>query len=169
MTQCHDGVRLAHRKGDIFFICCFAFFAFTSFSSDAFHALGLLHGEGFWAEVNRWYARVAADQFYLDNHLWSRYSTVVSGLIFGPFYVLLVYAFIRGANWIRTPALIYVGAMLHGTLEFLWWEYAVGPAPGNPLVFWALSFPYVLVPLLLGVRMWKPVPFACERSAANEL
>ncbi len=159
MTESVPGLPLAERKRDIFFIVCFALFAFTSFFSDAFHGLGLIHGEGFWAGANRWYAEVAQDQFFLDDHLWVQYSTAVSGLVFGPFYLVLVYAFWRGANWVRTPALIYVGAMLHGCIEFMWWEYAIGPAPGNALVFWAFNAPYVLVPFLLGVRMWRAQPF----------
>jgi hypothetical protein len=159
MTGSGSGSALSQRKRDYFFVCCFAFFAFSSFFSDAFHGLGLVHGEGFWAEANRWYAEVAQDQFFIDDHGWVRYATAVSGLVFGPFYLVLVYAFVRGANWIRTPALIYVGAMVHGTVEFMWWEYSVGPPPGNPLVFWAFNAPYVIVPLLLGVRMWKPAPF----------
>jgi hypothetical protein len=153
------GTGVMKRKRDLFFVFCFSFFAFSSFTSDALHGLNLIHDDGFWAGANQWYAAVAQDQFFLDDHLFVRYATLVSGLIFGPFYLVLVYAFIKGANWVRTPALIYVGAMLHGCIEFMWWEYAVGPPPGAPIVFWAFNGPYILIPFLLGVRMWKPEPF----------
>jgi hypothetical protein len=164
MTRSGSGSELSQRKRDYFFVCCFAFFAFSSFFSDAFHGLGLIHGDGFWAGANRWYAEVAQDQFFLADHPWVRYATAVSGLVFGPFYLVMVYAFVRGANWIRTPALIYVGAMVHGTVEFMWWEYSVGPPPGNFLVFWAFNAPYVIVPVLLGFRMWKQSPFGAEAA-----
>lgn len=49
--------------------------------------------------------------------------------------------------------------MLHGMVEYITWEYWLGPAPGEALIFWAFNGPYAIVPILLGVRMWKPNPF----------
>ncbi len=151
---------LSTRRRDIFFVCCFAFFAFSSIFSDSFHALNLIHGDGFWARANRWYAEIAGDGFFAAGHGFMRFNTGCSGLVFGPFYLVLVYAFYRGENWIRTPGLLYVGAMMHGVLEFVWWEFTIGPAPEKLLIFWAFNGPYVLVPILLGIRIWRPQPFA---------
>ena len=159
MEPSTDGTPLSMRRRDIFFVACFSFFAFSSFFSDSWHALGLLDGDGFWPEANRWYAEVADDQFFAADHKYVRVNTGISGMVYGPFYLFLVYAFWKGKNWIRTPALIYVGAMLHGCIEFLIYEYWIGPPPGNTLVFWAFNGPYAVVPFLLGVRMWKPDPF----------
>jgi hypothetical protein len=62
--------------------------------------------------------------------------------------------------------------MLHGYVEFMWWEYALGTPPRNPLVFWAFNGPYGVVPVLLAIRMWKERPFAArnlrEDSAHSE-
>ncbi len=159
MSESGTGLPLSLRKRDIFFVCCFSFFAFSSFFSDSWHALGLLEGDGFWPAANRWYGELAQDHFFEIGHQFVRVNTGISGMIFGPFYLVLVYAFIKGKNWIRPMALVYVGAMLHGCTEFLIYEYWIGPPPGKPLIFWAFNGPYWVVPFLLGVRMWKPNPF----------
>ncbi len=150
---------LSDRRRDIFFVVIFSFFAFSSFFSDAWHALDLLQGDAFWARANRWYAEFAADTYFAAEHEYLRVGTAISAFIYGPFYLLLVYAFIKGKNWIRPMALVYVGAMLHGMIEYITWEYWLGPAPGETLIFWAFNGPYAVVPILLGVRMWKPNPF----------
>ncbi len=159
MTQSSNGSPLSSRPRDWFFVLAFSFFAFSSFFSDAWHALGLLEGDAFWARANRWYIEVAGDSYLAAGHAYSRVNSGISGLVFGPFYLVLVYALIKGKSWIRVPALLYVGAMLHGAIEFFVWEYWIGPRPGNPLVFWAFNGPYVLIPFLLGVRMWRSNPF----------
>ena len=157
--ESRHGLPLKKRPRDLFFVFAFSFFAFSSFCSDALHGLDLVDADSFWGRANLWYGEIADDQFFLQDNEFARLNTAISGLIYGPFYLVLVFSFVRGANWVRTPALIYVGAMLHGYLEFMWWEYAIGPPPGNPAVFWAFNAPYFFVPLLLGVRMWKPTPF----------
>ena len=159
MANTTDGLPLSQRRKDIFFVVCFSFFAFSSFFSDSWHALGLLEGDAFWSRANRWYGEIAQDHFFLADHPYVRVNTGISGMVYGPFYLLLVYAFIKGKNWIQPMALVYVGAMLHGCTEFFIYEYWIGPPPGNPLVFWAFNGPYWVIPFLLGIRMWKPNPF----------
>ena len=102
MNESVQGVSLSERKGDIFFVVCFAFFAFSSFFSDALHGLGLIHGEGFWAEANRWYAKVADDQFFLNDNLWVQYATTVSGFLQAKstrFSIPILRQNRRGADW----------------------------------------------------------------------
>ena len=143
MTTSSDGLPLNLRKKDIFFVACFSFFAFSSFFSDSLHALGLLDGDGFWPRATRWYGEIAQDHFFLADHKFLRVNTGISGMVYGPFYLLLV----------------YVGAMLHGCTEFLIYEYWIGPPPGNTFIFWVFNGPYWVIPFMLGVRMWKPNPF----------
>lgn len=159
-------VPISQRPRDWFFVGCFAFFAFSSFFSDSWHALGLLDGDLFWARANRWYAEVAGDTFFEQDHRFLRVNTGISGMVFGPFYLVLVYAFYTGKNWIRTPGLLYVGAMLHGYTEFLLWEFWIGPSPENLPVFWAFNGPYGVVPLLLGFRLWRDPVFAARPAPA---
>lgn len=161
-------IPLLERPRDIFFVVAFSFFAFSSCFSDALHGLNLIDADSFWGRANLWYIDAAGDEFMrADNHF-SRINTAISGLVYGPFYLLLVYAFVRGKNWIRLPAMLYVGAMLHGYFEFMWWEHTLGQTPTNQLVFWAFNGPYGVVPILLAIRMWKPEPFARRASDAHE-
>lgn len=153
---------LGERRGDIFFVVIFLAFAFTSFFSDAWHALGLLTEDMFWGRANLWYGEFAGDAYFLADHQYLRIGTGISGFIYGPFYLLLSFAFLKGKNWIRPMALVYVGAMLHGMIEYISWEYWIGPAPTETMIFWAFNGPYALVPVLLGVRMWKPDPFSAS-------
>ncbi len=59
MSESGTGLPLSLRKKDIFFVLCFSFFAFSSFFSDSWHALGLLEGDAFWSRANRWYGEIA--------------------------------------------------------------------------------------------------------------
>ncbi len=161
---------LGSRPYDWLFVAGFAFFAFFAFSSvasDALHALGLFDGDNFLARANHDYIVAAGDEFLRADHIYTRYNTAIRGFIFGPFYVALVYAFIKGRAWIRVPAFIYVGAMLHGMFEHTYWEYVVGPPPTHPAVFWAFNGPYALLPILLAIRMWKADPFAEPASSES--
>lgn len=154
---------LRERPRDLFFVLMFSLFAFTSVVSDMFHSLGLLETGSFWAQANLDYAPWAGDVFLLADKPYTRVTTAISAFIYGPFYLVLVYAFVHGRGWIRIPAFLYAGAILHGMTEHTVREFGIGPAPLRPLVFWAFNAPYALVPLLLVFRMWRANPF-CERA-----
>jgi hypothetical protein len=79
-----------------------------------------------------------------------------------PFYVVLVAALLTGRNGIQLPAVIYATMIvtLTGIVVF-GVEFFGEPATrtGNPAKFLAFNLPYVLIPLLLLVRMRRPLPF----------
>ena len=80
-------------------------------------------------------------------------------IFFGPFYVFAVYAFIRGRNWIKVPALVWSGAMLANVLIILMDEkYGVTPAPNFGLVV-AANLTWLLTPFLMMWRMRRAYPF----------
>ena len=160
------GLPLSQRKRDWFFVVCFAFFAFSSFYSDACYTVYGTDGDDRCVQANLAYAELAGDRLFAAQPEFLRTRTAVSAFVYGPFYLLLIFAFVRGANWIRTPALIYVGAMVVGVCEHLAWEFRLGLVPRRPVVFLAINLPYLLVPLLLGARVWRAQPFG-ERSAAS--
>ena len=83
MSESGTGLPLRLRRKDIFFVLCFSFFAFSSFFSDSWHALGLLEGDGFWPAANRWYGELAQDHFFEGDHQFVRVNTGISGMIFG--------------------------------------------------------------------------------------
>jgi hypothetical protein len=153
------GLPLSRRPRDWFFVACFAFFAFSSFYSDACNAVYGVNGDDRCVQANLAYAELAGDRLFAAGPSFLRIRTFVSAFAFGPFYLLLVYAFVRGANWIQKPALLYVGAMVVGVCEHLAWEFTLGLAPRRPAVFLAFNLPYLVVPLLLGFRIWHAEPF----------
>ncbi len=157
-----EGIReggLAQRRVDLFFAICFAFFFASSMFSDGVYALGWVQDDSFWARSNRWYAEVTGDHLFAAHPPFLQVRTGISAFLYGPFYAVLVYAFLRRANWIRLPALLYVGAMVVGVVEHFIWEFGLGPPPDNLPLFLAFNLPYLIVPLLLGARMWRPRPF----------
>ncbi|GAA1390537.1 EXPERA domain-containing protein [Catellatospora chokoriensis] len=92
-----------------------------------------------------------------------RIVTGLSALVYMPFYLVLVYALVRGRNWIQLPAVVYAtmistitGIIVFG-VEFFGEPQWQTP---NPVKFLSFNLPYVLLPLLLLVRMRRPEPFA---------
>jgi hypothetical protein len=79
-----------------------------------------------------------------------------------PFYIVLVVSIVRGWNWIQLPSVIYATSitMLTGVVVF-GVEFFGEPQfqTPNPVKFLAFNLPYVLIPILLLVRMRKPLPF----------
>jgi hypothetical protein len=81
-------------------------------------------------------------------------------VFFGPFYFLAVYAFVRGRNWIKVPALVWSGTMLANVLIILMDErYGVTPAPNFGLVV-AANLAWLLTPFLMMWRMRREQPFS---------
>jgi len=78
---------------------------------------------------------------------------------FGPFYAAAIYAFIRGRDWIRVPALVWSGLMTANVLIILMDErYGVTPAP-NFLAVLAANALWLLLPVAVVVRMRRDHPF----------
>jgi EXPERA (EXPanded EBP superfamily) len=165
MSQ-EKSIPLSQRKLDVFFVVMFSFFAFSSFCSDALAGLDVVHGGSTLGKMNEWYIRAAGDDFMAEGPLFSRINTGISAFVYGPFYLVLVAAFVRGWNGVRLPAILYVGAMVHGYTEFMWWEYVYSP-PRVPAVYWAFNAPYAIMPLLLLARMWRAAPFSTAPLAKS--
>jgi hypothetical protein len=150
------------RRGDWAFVAVFAFFTWSSFFADTVNALDVriaADSPNPLARAAWWYAS-DTDPLLIENPLSLRIQTAISAFVFGPFYVVLIYAFVRGRDWIRLPALLYVSAMTYGMVVFLSTEYFSATPPTNQPKFLAFNVPYLVVPLLLGWRMRRECPFA---------
>jgi hypothetical protein len=80
-------------------------------------------------------------------------------IFFGPFYACAIYAFVRGRDWIRVPALVWSGTMLANVLIILMDErYGVSAAPRFGIVV-LFNLPWLLTPLAMIARMWRDHPF----------
>ena len=155
---------LRQRKIDIFFAVIFLTFAVTSGISDLVPTIGMTmspESPNPLARANYWYAS-DTDPLFMNPPVWMRIVTGLSAFVYGPFYLLLAFALIRGKNWIQLPAVIYATliAGLTGIVVFgvEFFGEAAFRTP-NPAKFLAFNLPYVLVPLLLLARMRKPLPF----------
>lgn len=155
---------LSQRPFDYFFVVIFSLFFITSMISDMVPTLtGALdpHSTSIFVKMNYNYA-IGCDPLFLNPPVWMRFVTGLSAFVYGPFYLVLVYAFTRGWNRIQVPAIMYgsvisfiTGVVVFGVEFFGEPEWRCQ----NPGKFLPLNLPYVLVPLLLIVRMRKEFPF----------
>ncbi len=112
------------------------------------------------------------DPVLMARPAWWRATIWIDDLIFGPFYVLGIYAFIKGKSWIRTPALVYSGMMLSNVLIILF-EEVYGPSATPQLgIVVLLNLPWLLMPLYLIYRIGRspqlfPVAQAAVRPASS--
>jgi hypothetical protein len=155
---------LRRRGIDIFFIAIFSLFIVTSLISDLLPTIGVdftRPSSNFFSNSNYWYAH-DADPLFMHPPTWMRIVTGLSAFLYMPFYIVLVAALARGWNWIQLPSVIYAtliagitGVIVFGVEFFGEPEFQTL----NAGKFLAFNLPYVLVPLLLLVRMRKPLPF----------
>ncbi|MGW4487742.1 DUF2781 domain-containing protein [Amycolatopsis sp. NPDC004368] len=155
---------LRRRGIDIFFAIVFAAFTITSLISDLLPTVGVdfsRPSDNFFVNSNYWYAH-DADILFMHPPDWMRIVTGLSAFVYMPFYVVLVVCLLLGKNRIQLFAVIYATMIvtLTGVVVF-GVEFFGDPAmrTGNPAKFLAFNLWYVLVPLLLLVRMRKPMPF----------
>jgi hypothetical protein len=152
------------RKLDQFFAVIFVVFAITSGISDFLPASGIkmvADSSNPIVRANYEYA-FGCDPLFLTPPVWMRFVTGLSAFVYGPFYLLLSWAIVKGKNWIQVPAIVYAsmissitGVIVFGVEFFGEPEWQCQNVPK----FLSLNLPYVLIPLLLLARMRKHDPF----------
>lgn len=148
---------LKKRPFDLVLVIIFGMFAMSSFFVDLAAGLNVSHDSPF-GQTLASYGEMA-DPLVLQNPLWLQLASLISGVVFGPFYVALVYALIRERAWIRKPALIYVGAMVYSMVLYYGVEL-LGPTPPTSYpIMVGSTLPYLLAPAALCWRMWRDQPF----------
>ena len=155
---------LRDRPIDIFFMVIFSLFIVTSCIADMIPTLGIDFNQpspNFIVNSNYWYAH-DADPLFQNPPVWMRIVTGLSAFVYMPFYIVLVISLWRGWNRIQLPSVIYAtmisaitGIIVFG-VEFFGEPMWRTP---NPVKFLSFNTPYVLLPLLLLIRMRKPLPF----------
>jgi EXPERA (EXPanded EBP superfamily) len=157
-----ESIPLRARPSDWFFVVVFAAFAATSFLVDTIPLLG--GGDVMRRALAGTYAD--CDPMFMHPPPFLFVAATTSGLVWGPLYVYFVHGFVRGRNRIRPFGLMYAGALTLAMLmifaEELW-----SPVPGwaspRPGKFAAYNLPYLVVPILMGLRMRSPYPFGGDR------
>jgi hypothetical protein len=95
-----------------------------------------------------------------------RMTIWIDVLYFGPFYLAATYAFVRGRDWIRVPALVWSGLMTANVLIILMEErYGAWATPHLPIVL-ALNLPWLLLPAAMIWRMHHDHPFTATAAPA---
>lgn len=149
------------RKSDWFFVIILWAFAFTSLLSDSIGALGIpitADSANPLVAGNYWYGH-GTDPLFLAHPPWLRIMTFVSAFVFGPFYAVAGWAFLKGRAWIRIPSLMYTSAMLYSMTLWLGMELT-GDYPVENWPKWlAFNGPYFVVPVVLAWRMRAADPF----------
>ena len=104
------------------------------------------------------------DPVLLERPVWWRATIWLDALLFGPYYIVAIYAFIKGKEWIRIPTFLYSGILWTNVViilsEELWGPHAT---PQSGLVLLA-NLPWFVFPILLVWRMWKEHPFSVEEE-----
>jgi hypothetical protein len=105
-----------------------------------------------------WYGS-SFDPLLMARPQWWKMTIWIDVLFYGPFYALAIYAFIKGRDWIRIPAIFYSGMMFADVFIILGEEVA-GPhaTPHLPLVL-GLNLPWLLMPIFLTLRLRSEHPF----------
>jgi hypothetical protein len=99
------------------------------------------------------------DPLLIARPQWWKMTIWIDVLFYGPFYVLAIYAFVKGKNWIRIPAIFYSGMMFAGVFIILGEESAGLHATPNFTFVMALNLPWLLLRMCLTVRLRKDHPF----------
>lgn len=150
------------RPFDALLVFWFCVFAVTSLVYEQYIVfdVDLSSATGIFGRSWYWYAS-SFDPIFLDTPLWLRIMCTIDAYVFGPFYLVLIYAFVRGRNWIRVPALLYGSAIIYSTAVYFGWEFldAANRAEANLAAVFVVNIPYTIVPLLLLWRMRSPEPF----------
>jgi len=100
------------------------------------------------------------DPLLIARPIWWKMTIWIDDLVFGPFYIVAIYAYVKGKEWIRLPSIIYSSVMLTNVTIILGEEIA-GPhaTPHLPMVLLA-NLPWLLFPIYIIYRMWRyPTPF----------
>ena len=154
-------VPLRRRPFDAFLVFWFCLFAVSSLVYEQFIVFGVdlstttdIFGRSWY-----WYAR-SFDPIFLDTPLWLRIMCTIDAYVFGPFYLVLIYALVRERSWIRVPALLYGAAIIYSTLVYFGFEFLdeTNRGEANLVAVFLVNIPYTVVPLLLMWRMRRPGP-----------
>ncbi len=100
------------------------------------------------------------DPTLMARPVWRLTTVWIDVLVFGPFYMLGLYAFAERRNWIRVPALMYAAIMLTN-VTIIMSESFFGPVQAPfPFILLGVFSPWIVFPVLVVIRMMKPAPFS---------
>ncbi len=102
------------------------------------------------------------DPVLIARPAWWRATIWIDALFFGPFYIFAIYAFIKGREWIRLPAIIYSSVLITIVVIILFEEMRGFHSTPNPLPVLLVNLPWLFFPALIIFRMRNEHPFTTE-------
>lgn len=118
----------------------------------------------FIVDLNHWVGE-NFDPALLARPAWWRATIWIDVILFGPYYAVATYAFIKGKKWIRIPSIIWASIMLTNVTIILFSEFA-DPVYAGHGEWWVIvlsNLLWILMPILVLVRMIK-YPKTFERK-----
>jgi EXPERA (EXPanded EBP superfamily) len=110
-------------------------------------------------DLVHWYGRHYDPLLMARPPFWQ--ATIwIDVLLFGPFYVAATYAFWRGRDWIRVPALVWAGLMMANVTILMFEEWRGSHASPNLPVVLAANASWFAFPLLVIWRLRRDRPFS---------
>lgn len=91
--------------------------------------------------------------------LFLRSATAIDGFAHSPFLVVLIFALAAGKDWIRPWAILFAGSSITNMYYYFMQTLLGDHPPPNTLYYLAFNLPWLLMPMLLAWRMWRPRPF----------
>ena len=95
------------------------------------------------------------DPVLMARPMWWRMTIWLDALLFGPFYVVAIYAYTKGKEWIRIPSIIYASIIWTNVVIILGEE--IGGAHATPALGMVLfaNAAWFCFPILIIYRMWR--------------
>jgi len=155
-------IPLSHRLYDLIFII---FFLFNLFAVTYIIDLESLVLEDprkgfkypawplpFMVDIIHWWGKTF-DPVLLARPVWWRATIWLDVFLFGPYYVLALYAFIKGRDWIKDLSFVWSGIMF-ANVFIIMMEEMIGPnATHSRIAVWAANLPWFICPLFMFLRM----------------
>lgn len=174
-----QAIRLTQRPGDILILAFFTInILFITYIVDL-EQLVIPDSSNFtypvWpppaaVDLIHWWGRTF-DPVLMARPVWWKATIWIDALFFGPFYIVAIYAYLKGKEWIRIPSIIYGSVLLTNVLIILSEERSgIHATPQFPVVLVA-NLPWLLMPVYIIFRMWRaPYPFtrAAEPARAEQ-
>ena len=103
------------------------------------------------------------DPLLMARPAWWRMTIWIDSLFFGPFYIVAIYAYTKGKQWIRIPSIVYASVMLTNVTIILGEEFIGEHATTAPWIVLGANLAWLVVPLVILYRMGRdPQPFTTE-------
>lgn len=111
-------------------------------------------------DLVHWYGH-NFDPVLIARPAWWRATIWIDSIFFGPFYVFAVYAFVKGKNWIRLPAIMWSSVMLTNVFIILFEEINGEHATPQLARVLLANAGWVVFPIIVLFRMYRsPTPFS---------